>query len=72
MNDKKPGKEFKEEAKPFVEEIREHAVQAYQHMVRIANELDLRVQKTLDNAPRFGITGSSTPTRKKRQEDDQE
>ncbi len=69
--DKKPGKEFSEEAKQFLEEIREQASNAYRHMVRISQELGLRVQKTLDNAPKFGINGSSRPTSSRHKENEE-
>lgn len=70
--DKKPGKEFSEEAKPFLEEIREQATNAYRHMVRISQELGLKVQKTLNHAPKFGINGMSRPTSKRPTEEDEE
>lgn len=57
--DKKPGDKFKEEAQPFLEEIREAASQAYHKLLEISQEFGHKLQKTLDHVPGLGIGGTT-------------
>lgn len=63
MNDRKPGEKFTEEAKPFVDQIREMAAQNYQKLLTLSKDFGQKLQKTFN--PTFGIGGTGTSTKKR-------
>lgn len=61
MNKREPGESFSEEAKQFVDEIREMASRNYHKIISLGHDLGQKLQKTF--APKFGIGGTSTSTK---------
>lgn len=68
MNKREPGEKFTEEAKPFVEEIREMAAHSYEKIMSLGHDLGQKFQKTFNPAP--GLGGSTNRHTPKSQEFD--
>ena len=68
MNNRKPGEKFTEEAKPFVEQIKEMAALNYQKLVTLSHDFGQKLQKTF--TPTLGIGGSGTKTKIVHKQDD--
>jgi hypothetical protein len=63
MNERKPGEKFTEQAKPFVEEMREMARQSYQKIISLGHDFGQKLQKTFNPAPGLGGNTNRTTTR---------
>lgn len=68
MNDRKPGENFTEEAKSFVDEIKAMAAHNYQKLLTLGNDLGQKLQKTFN--PTFGIGGTGSGSKKRPVQDD--
>lgn len=69
MNDRKPGEKFTEEAKPFVDQMRDMATKNYQKIISLGHDLGQKLQRNF--APRLGIGGTSTPRQTQQQQPSQ-
>jgi hypothetical protein len=70
MNNRKPGEKFSEEAKPFVEQVKEMAAHNYQKLLSLSHDLGQKLQKTFNPTPTPG--GTTTGSKKRIVKDTEE